>query len=383
MPLMGSILRLFFPVTLLKILFIVLLSLADGVNGIHEQDLQAMLSALRSRGYNLFGNAITTSDIHYEILSGSSFTFFAPTDSALFALDMTATASNYVQTLRCHIVPRRFSMANLRSLHSGSPLHTLIHHHDIHIAGRWSPDSYIITANGVDIVLPGLFYTRDIAVHGLGGIQILHHRAQIGSPQAPPPFANFLPKSLDKSPDLSPGPESSLDRISPISSPESLYLSPVQQTLSPISTDASPPYQSPSPAQESPFPNPPEYGSRVDLTGPPFNDDLPPMASKFLAPAAASPEGGYPWYASLDPHADSFTDRVSRREPRMSGKCEVSRGMIRERMKDLQTSSGIFLDNSAMTPMLPPLREGQVDEIPVISWPLDDETGCPVMADGN
>ncbi|KAF6163696.1 hypothetical protein GIB67_036156 [Kingdonia uniflora] len=132
-----------------------------------------MLTTLRIKGYNLFGNAITTSDIHYEILAGTSFTFFAPTDSSLFALDMTATASDYVLTLRYHVLPRRFSITDLRSNSSsnGSEIPTIAANRDLYVTvERSSEGGDVVSVNGVDVVLPGLFYGRNVAVHGLSGI---------------------------------------------------------------------------------------------------------------------------------------------------------------------------------------------------------------------
>lgn len=95
---MASPLR-FLAVTLL------LLSLTTTVVSVEEDELESMLNVLKSRGHNLFGNAIPTSDIIYEAISGESFTFFAPTDSALFTIDMISTASDYMSTLRCHVIP--------------------------------------------------------------------------------------------------------------------------------------------------------------------------------------------------------------------------------------------------------------------------------------
>ncbi|KAA8536512.1 hypothetical protein F0562_028991 [Nyssa sinensis] len=179
-------------VKILTLFVIILLFLPRAVTAIPELELESMLAAVRTRGYNLFCNAITTSDIYYEVLAGTSFTFFAPTDASLFALDMIATSSDYITTLRFHVVPRRFSLSDLRTLPPGSSLHTLVPLHDISIERLPSLGFDIITANGINVVVPGLFYGRDIAVHGLGGI--LSFRSQIGQRQdspPPPSEANF------------------------------------------------------------------------------------------------------------------------------------------------------------------------------------------------
>ncbi|KAK3009495.1 hypothetical protein RJ639_013860 [Escallonia herrerae] len=135
-----------------------------------------MLAVLRARCYNLFANAITTSDLQYEILTGASYTFFAPTDSTLFASDMTATASDYVSGLRSHAVPRRLSLADLLGLPP-----TLMPNHAIRVERR--PD--IITVDGVVIVVPGMFYGRNVAVHGQGGA--------LTTSREPPPHAQADP----------------------------------------------------------------------------------------------------------------------------------------------------------------------------------------------
>ncbi|KAL7001984.1 hypothetical protein U1Q18_003132 [Sarracenia purpurea var. burkii] len=155
---------------------ILILFLSGAVTAVPDRELESMIAVLRTRGYNLFGNAISTSDLYYEILSGSSFTLFAPTDYSLFALDMTAGLSDYIITLRHHVVPRRLSIRDLRTLPpAGSTLRTLVPHRDIHV--QRNPMSEIVTVDGIDVVMPGLFYGQDIAVHGLGGILSLRYQS--------------------------------------------------------------------------------------------------------------------------------------------------------------------------------------------------------------
>ncbi|XAR53104.1 hypothetical protein NMG60_11021508 [Bertholletia excelsa] len=168
--------------------FTFILLFLNAIAAVPGRELDSMLAALRTRGYSLFCNAIVTTDLYYEVLSGASFTFFAPTDSSLFALDMSATALDYVNSLRYHVVPRRLDLGDLRSLPSGSTLRTLMPRHEIRIERR--PLSDILAADGIELVVPGLFYGRDIAVHGLGGI--LNFRSQIGlHHKYPPPQVSF------------------------------------------------------------------------------------------------------------------------------------------------------------------------------------------------
>lgn len=167
-PSMASILR-----YLSAVLLLVQMWHTGTVSAVQRGEMDSMLTALRSNGYSLFSNAIVTSDLSYELVDGgeSSFTFFAPTDSSLFALDMINTASDYTATLRCHVIPQRLSILGLRRLRAGSTLRTLAADHDLSVERRRSIASDdVITIDGVDVVVPGLFYGRNIAVHGLRGI---------------------------------------------------------------------------------------------------------------------------------------------------------------------------------------------------------------------
>ncbi|KAK9167074.1 hypothetical protein Scep_002265 [Stephania cephalantha] len=165
-------------------------------HAIPESELQEMLSALRSRGYNLFANAITASDLRFDVLAGQQFTFFAPTDSALFALDMKATASSYLSSLSLHIVPRRRltaadlrSFATARSSSSARPpiLRTLLPNRSVRlsVSMKRSPASYVIFVDGVAVAVPGLFYGLHVAVHGLDGI--LSRKSSVLDLSAPSP----------------------------------------------------------------------------------------------------------------------------------------------------------------------------------------------------
>ncbi|XP_076939453.1 uncharacterized protein LOC143608191 [Bidens hawaiensis] len=152
---------------------------------VREGELTVMFGVLRARGYHLFANAISTSDLHYDLRSDGNFTLLAPINSALFALDMTMPASNYVTTLRYHVIPRRMSMIDLLSLTpSANSVPTLVPGRDIHVEQRRSVRS-LITIGGVDIVVPGMHYGRNMAVHGLGGILEYRHHHTRNSP--PPP----------------------------------------------------------------------------------------------------------------------------------------------------------------------------------------------------
>ncbi|XP_077242113.1 fasciclin-like arabinogalactan protein 19 [Tasmannia lanceolata] len=274
--------KVFFPISVhllsLSSLIVLLLfhSLLNVVNGISDLEIQSMLSAFRSRGYNLFGNAIMTSDLRYQILDGSSFTFFAPSDSALFALDMTVTASEYVQTLRYHVALHRFTISTLHTLPSGIFLRSLLPRHDIYVQQPAGvpillPESRFLTAAGIDIIVPDLYLSPNIAVHGLDGI--FRIRAQIGVRKMGPPPRNesFPPRSTDweDHEHLVPSPEfhQQLAGISPGSAPESpLASSP--GVAGNISGDYSSPMITPAPVDGfmSITPSPDSYTTQPELT---------------------------------------------------------------------------------------------------------------------
>ncbi|KAG9135370.1 hypothetical protein Leryth_007162 [Lithospermum erythrorhizon] len=158
------------------LLLLLLLSLSTSATSIEVHELQRSLTVLRSRGYSLFSNAIATSEILDDVVSSHSsatFTFFAPTDFSLFKLDMTGSAEDYINTLRCHVIPHRITAAQLRQLPVTSTFDTLMKGRQIDVEVFRSDDyggDDVIMVNGVVVDFPGLYYSRNVAVHGLGGI---------------------------------------------------------------------------------------------------------------------------------------------------------------------------------------------------------------------
>ncbi|GAU43312.1 hypothetical protein TSUD_390110 [Trifolium subterraneum] len=201
-----------FPLRAVLVAVVLLLSNAfTVVKCIPNREFDSMLTTLRSRGYHLFCNAILTSDLRIDLLAFEdansnethSFTFFAPTDSSLFALDMAQTASSYTDTLRYHIIPRRLSLAELRRLPNGYTLPTLLSTRRISVTRR--AGSFVTVIGGVDVAFPGLFYGRHVVVHGLSGI--LHVRSYNPSSPAPatspirsPHHRHFSPRRNSSSP---------------------------------------------------------------------------------------------------------------------------------------------------------------------------------------
>nr|XP_027102789.1 uncharacterized protein LOC113724037 [Coffea arabica] len=173
------------------------------VTAVEDDELESMLNVLRARGYNLFSNAIATSDLIYEVLAGKSFTLFAPTDSSLFTLDMTNMASDYISILRCHVIPLRMTFSDICRFTSGSSLPTLTaaRRATVRVESRSSPTSSddAVTIDGVGVLLPGLFYSRSLAVHGLRGILNCASNQELKTAPSPvnndrqahPPPSNF------------------------------------------------------------------------------------------------------------------------------------------------------------------------------------------------
>ncbi|KAJ1419936.1 FAS1 domain [Sesbania bispinosa] len=195
-------------VLLLRAVWMVALLLAHAVtvSCIPSREFDSMLDTLRARGYDLFCNAIVTSDLQIDLTNNHtrSFTFFAPTDASLFALDMTQTASSYTDTLRFHIVPRRLSLAHLRLLPDGYSLPTLLPQRSLLLTRR--PASSIMDVGGVRIAFPGIFYGRDVAVHGLAGILSLRSINPPSPAPVLPPIRSahsphFSPRSSPGSPE--------------------------------------------------------------------------------------------------------------------------------------------------------------------------------------
>ncbi|KAK9989174.1 hypothetical protein SO802_029413 [Lithocarpus litseifolius] len=240
---------------------ILLLSLPGGVKPVHcisTGDMESMLSALRARGYNLFSNAIATSDLQFDLLCTNAnantntnasngddyfFTIFAPTDAALFALDMTQTAPFFTDTLRLHVVPKRLSFSQLQRLSSAN-LRTLLPSRDLHVTTRHlspppPPPSHpqhhhnrrrrvvVVSVNEIEVVFPGVYYGRYVAVHGLNGILTLRGPPQCSSSS---PVRSVLPQLTDvcsnRNRTAPPPPPQGFRGYSPANSPSYLGASP-------------------------------------------------------------------------------------------------------------------------------------------------------------
>ncbi|CAL9759463.1 unnamed protein product [Musa acuminata subsp. burmannicoides] len=199
------------PLPLFLLLLLVFLCSSNTVAPISENEVDSAIAALRSSGYALFGNGIAVSDLLFDLLHhgpNASFTLFAPTDAALFALDMAYPAAAYLRVLRQHVAVRHLTHHSLRSIPSGTPVPTLLLSRDLIISHRRDPVGGegldVATVDGVDVVLPGIFHCKDLAVHGLNGILgPRKSEASDGIPYEQPgsPDKHLPPDGFDHTPD--------------------------------------------------------------------------------------------------------------------------------------------------------------------------------------
>ncbi|MCD7450509.1 hypothetical protein HAX54_006801 [Datura stramonium] len=177
-------------------------------HSISPHELDALLRVLRYSGYPLFSNAIDTSDVRFQILTGHAtpaFTIFAPRDRFLYTLDMASDADAYVAALRYHVIPScRLTIAEIRNLTSPY-LETLLPHYSI-LVGKSESDYDFVTVDGVRISDPNLYLGSRFAVHGLDGILLTGFNmyedtlADMGKGFfAPEKVEHFRPKSSRKS----------------------------------------------------------------------------------------------------------------------------------------------------------------------------------------
>ncbi|CAN7002680.1 unnamed protein product [Brassica oleracea var. botrytis] len=191
------------------VLFALMLCLPLPSVAVPSGELEIAISVLRVRGRALFANAITTSDILFDLLSAESLTLLVPTDAMLFDLDMRYSLPMYISTLRLHALPLRLTIFELRSLSNASSVPTFLPSHSLLLTKPSSSDSVYL--DGVEVYLPGLFYDQHIAVHGLANILPLS-RSRWNDIEnrafALPPMVDSPSFSPSYSPSYSPSPRS-------------------------------------------------------------------------------------------------------------------------------------------------------------------------------
>ncbi|KAK8572178.1 hypothetical protein V6N13_047791 [Hibiscus sabdariffa] len=158
-------------------LLILLFAAATTTFGVTTKELYAVLLSLRSRGYALFPNAVTTSDLKIRLLSSqnsSTFTLFAPSDSFLFSLDLLSSARLYTVSLFLHVSPHFLSSSDLLALPRPAFIDTLLPNRQLLVErtmfNRNGVVLEIVTVDGVVVSVPDLFIGSHITVHGLDGI---------------------------------------------------------------------------------------------------------------------------------------------------------------------------------------------------------------------
>ncbi|XP_022752007.1 fasciclin-like arabinogalactan protein 19 [Durio zibethinus] len=173
--------------TSLILLLLVLTASTVTTADLTSQELDAALFALRSSGYTLFPNAITTSDLLLRLLSSqnsSSFTLFAPTDSLLFSLDLLSSSRLYTFSLLLHASPHFLSMSDLLSLPRPNYIETLLPNRQLFVENTLVSHNgtflLSVTVDGVRVSVPDLFLGSNIAVHGLDGILVARYGSRVG-----------------------------------------------------------------------------------------------------------------------------------------------------------------------------------------------------------
>ncbi|XP_042495908.1 fasciclin-like arabinogalactan protein 19 [Macadamia integrifolia] len=275
---------------LLTLLFFIILSVpVVAVAGITEEELETAIDALRLKGYDLFANAIETSDLQYELLEGGdSFTFFAPTDSSLYYLDLESRASDYIQNLRFHISPHRLSISDLGivSMSQVPYIGSLVPNHVLFIAINHTTETNLsapLIVDGVQISIPNLYVGPGITIHGLDGI--LDVRFQAGASVSGDPIS--LRPAMSPSPTLDsdffcPVPSPTIqDLITPACSP-----APSIQDLETMSSSPSPTMQDLTMSASSPSPTMQDLITSSSSQLPPMQDLTTP--GSFPAPGSVT-----------------------------------------------------------------------------------------------
>ncbi|CAN0881289.1 Fasciclin-like arabinogalactan protein 19 [Linum grandiflorum] len=125
-----------------------------------------------------------------------SLTLLPPSDSALFALDMTADSpALYLATLRLHVIP--FRIVDFRN---NASLPTLAHSRRLRVANK-NGDG-VVVVDGVEVIFPAVYYQSNVAVYALRGMLPPPDRLASSSPHnwtvaAFPPDVSFPPAELE------------------------------------------------------------------------------------------------------------------------------------------------------------------------------------------
>ncbi|KAL8145638.1 hypothetical protein AgCh_003691 [Apium graveolens] len=126
-----------------------------------------IIHLLRSKGYVPFAMGLNSviEGIIQDFKDLDSVTILAPPD-----LPFLASASPVLQRIvKFHILPRRFSFAELAEFPEKASLRTLLDHKDLQITTS-SGFSQIVAINGVEIASPDVFASDKFVIHGISEV---------------------------------------------------------------------------------------------------------------------------------------------------------------------------------------------------------------------
>ncbi|KAJ4840988.1 hypothetical protein Tsubulata_026511 [Turnera subulata] len=149
---------------LLLIIFLLFSAAPKTATAISTSSVDILLTLLRHRGHTLLANAISTSDLLFDILRLPSLTILAPPNPSLYAPYLTQTRPVYLSNLRLHVVPYLLSLS-LPASPTPQPtlIRTLLPSRNLHL----TVNSSSLLVNGVEIILPPLYYSTSLAVYRL------------------------------------------------------------------------------------------------------------------------------------------------------------------------------------------------------------------------
>lgn len=157
----------------------------DCAAAVSIDELSKILPVLRARGYSRFGDAMAaTSHLIIDFLSTKNLTLLAPTDSSLIALELTLPPDSFLSLLRFHAIPHRLLISDLCLLPSSSLLPTLLPNRSVVISIHRA-EVFTVAVNDVLLETPGIYYSADVAVHGLAGVLTFRSNPVSASTEAP------------------------------------------------------------------------------------------------------------------------------------------------------------------------------------------------------
>ncbi|EOY00900.1 hypothetical protein QUC31_014051 [Theobroma cacao] len=147
-------------------------SCVASVNGDDHSFSEASL-ILRSRGYSVMASFLDLQLLEFKAKT-TALTLFAPFDDAMNMKGYSGNFSVYPSIFRRHVLPCKFSWADLVALNNGSVLGTYLEGFKIDVT-KYGNNLMI---NEVAIASPDLYYGESIVVHGLQEVLVVPERPQ-------------------------------------------------------------------------------------------------------------------------------------------------------------------------------------------------------------